>query len=198
MNNHVEIVDVGPRDGLQSQPQLVDTETKLELIKRLVGAGVRRLEVASFANPKRVPQMADADELVRRLPRHDGVAYIGLVLNEQGLARALDSAVDQLNCATVTTDTFCQRNQGKNASEMMQTVAAMANRAQQAKRFFGVTIAASFGCPFEGEVAPGRVAEIAAQLADIGVDEIASADSSGVAVPAHATHLVPSAQPGDW
>lgn len=194
MSTNVEIVDVGPRDGLQSQPELVDTETKLELIGRLADAGIRRMEVASFVNPKRVPQMADADEIVRRLPRRDGVSYIGLVLNEKGLARALDSAVDQVNCATVTTDTFCQRNQGKNAGEMLDTVIAMAQQAQAAKRFFGVTIAASFGCPFEGEVAPEQVVGIAARLADAGVDEIALADSIGVAVPSEVSRLVAQVQ----
>jgi hydroxymethylglutaryl-CoA lyase len=186
----VEIIDVGPRDGLQSQPQLVDTETKLELIGRLVDAGIRRLEVASFVNPKRVPQMADADAVVRRLPRREGVRYIGLVLNDQGLERALESGIEQINCATVTTDTFCQRNQGKTVAQMQAAVATLARRAQAAGRFFGVTIAASFGCPFEGEVDPGRVVGLARELVDLGVDEIALADSIGVAVPSDVSRLV--------
>lgn len=183
MAEHVEIVDVGPRDGLQSQPKIVDTDTKVALIERLIGAGIRRLEVASFVNPRRVPQMADALEVYERLPRREDVRYIGLVLNEKGLERALACGIDQVNCATVTTDTFCQRNQGKTATEMLEVVAAMAARAREAGRFFGVTIAASFGCPFEGEVAPERVREIAERLCDMGVDEIALADSIGVAVP---------------
>lgn len=187
---HVEIIDVGPRDGLQSQPRLVDTETKLEFIDRLVDAGIRRLEVASFVNPKRVPQMADAAEVVARLPRRAGVRYIGLVLNEKGLERALDSGVEQINCAAVTTDTFCQRNQGRSVDEMQAVIAALARRARAAGRFFGVTIAASFGCPFEGEVAPARVVEIARQLVDFGVDEIALADTIGVAVPSEVSALV--------
>lgn len=186
----VEIIDVGPRDGLQSQPRLVDTDTKVEFIGRLVDAGIRRLEVASFVNPKRVPQMADADAVVRRLPRRDGVRYIGLVLNEQGLERALESGVEQINCATVTTDTFCQRNQGKTVDQMQLAVATLARRAQDAGRFFGVTIAASFGCPFEGEVDPQRVVAIARELVDRGVDEIALADSIGVAVPSDVSRLV--------
>lgn len=187
---HIELIDVGPRDGLQSQPRLVDTATKLELITRLVDAGIRRLEVASFVNPKRVPQMADAAEVVAHLPQRAGVRYIGLVLNEQGLERALDSGIEQINCATVTTDTFCQRNQGRNVAEMQAVIEALARRARAAGRFFGVTIAASFGCPFEGEVAPARVVEIARQLADFGVDEIALADTIGVAVPSEVSSLV--------
>jgi hydroxymethylglutaryl-CoA lyase len=195
MADSVEIVEVGPRDGLQSQPRLVDTATKLELITRLVEAGVRRLEVASFVNPKRVPQMADADAVVAGLPRREGVRYIGLVLNEQGLERALASGIEQINCAVVTTDTFCQRNQGRNAAEMLEVVTAMAGRAREAGRFFGVTIAASFGCPFEGEVAPARVVDIARALAGAGVDEIALADSIGVAVPADVRRLVEAVRP---
>lgn len=186
----IEIIDVGPRDGLQSQPRLVDTDTKVELIERLVAAGIRRLEVASFVNPRRVPQMADADEVVRRLPRHDGVRYIGLVLNEQGLERALTSGVEQLNCAAVATDTFCERNQGRSVAAMQTAIAGLARRARDAGRYFGVTIAAAFGCPFEGEVPPARVVAIARELVDCGVDEIALADSIGVAVPSDVTRLV--------
>ena len=194
MNDMVEIVDVGPRDGLQSQPRLLDTETKIALIERLVDAGIRRLEVASFVNPKRVPQMADADEVVARLPRREGVNYIGLVLNEQGFERALQSGIEQINCAAVTTDSFCLRNQGKNTADMLDVIAAIARRAQDAKRFFGVTIAASFGCPFEGEVAPQTVVSIARRLVDMGVDEIALADSIGVAVPSDVKRLVEQVQ----
>ena len=139
--------------------------------------------------------MADADAVVAGLPRVPGVRYIGLVLNEQGLERALASGIEQLNCAAVTTDTFCRRNQGRDANEMLDVVAALARRAQDAGRFFGVTIAASFGCPFEGEVPPARVVAIAARLAGMGVDEIALADTIGVAVPSDVTRLIEAVQP---
>ncbi len=190
MGERVEIVDVGPRDGLQSQPQLLDTETKLMFIERLIEAGVRRLEVASFVNPKRVPQMADAEAIIARLPRRAGVSYIGLVLNEQGFERALTSGVEQINCAAVTTDSFCLRNQGKTSAEMLDVIAGLARRAQQEKKFLGVTIAAAFGCPFEGEVAPATVVAIAERLHALGVDEIALADTIGVAVPSEVKRLV--------
>ena len=98
MTNLIEIIDVGPRDGLQSQPKLLDTKTKLEFIGRLIDAGIRRMEVVSFVNPKRVPQMADTDELVPRLPKHDDVTYIGLVLNMKGFERAVASSIDEVNC----------------------------------------------------------------------------------------------------
>lgn len=195
MDKQVEIVDVGPRDGLQSQPKLLDTDTKVALIEHLIDAGIKRLEVTSFVNPKRVPQMADADEVVARLPRHEGVDYIGLVLNERGFERALASGIDQINCVAVTTDTFSQRNQGKTSAEMLDVIAGIAQRAQDARKFFGVTIAASFGCPFEGEVAPERVLEITRRLVDMGVDEIAYADSIGVAVPTDVRRLIELARP---
>ena len=195
MSEFVEIVDVGPRDGLQSQPKILDTETKLELIGRLIDAGMRRMEVASFVNPKRVPQMADADAVVAGLPRRADVQYIGLVLNARGFERALATDIDQINCVTVTTDTFCRRNQGTTATEMHATVADLARRAQAAQRFFGVSIAAAFGCPFEGEVDAAVVCDIARGLVDAGVDEIALADSIGVAVPSDVSNLIEQLRP---
>ncbi|MEM7542660.1 MAG: hydroxymethylglutaryl-CoA lyase [Pseudomonadota bacterium] len=190
----VEIVDVGPRDGIQSQPKILDTDTKVELITRLVGAGLKRMEVTSFVNPKRVPQMADAAEVLARLPQHDGVDYIGLILNEKGLDRALGSSVTQVNCAVVTTDTFCEKNQGRKADEMLAVTLDMIKRAKDAKMFFGVTIGATFGCPFEGEVDPARVAAIAQQLVDVGVDEISLADTIGVAVPSDVKRVLEAVQ----
>jgi len=190
MSNSVEIVEVGPRDGLQSQPTLIDTDTKIEFITRLVEAGVRRLEVASFVNPKRVPQMADADEVIARLPRRAGVSYIGLVLNMRGFERALATAIDQINSVAVASDTFCQRNQGVTSAEMYEAIRDMARAAQAAGRFFGVTVAAAFGCPFEGEVPPERVVEMVRRYADLGVDEIGIADTIGVAVPGQVARLV--------
>lgn len=186
----IEIVDVGPRDGLQSQPTLVDTATKIEFITRLVDAGVRRLEVASFVNPKRVPQMADADEVIARLPRRDGVHYIGLVLNQKGFERALASGIDQINSVAVASDTFCQRNQGVNSAEMFAAIREMAQAARVARRHFGVTIAAAFGCPFEGEVPASRVLDMAKACLDLGIDELALADTIGVAVPTQVADLM--------
>ena len=190
MQDSFEIIDVGPRDGLQSQPVLVDTDTKLELIGRLVAAGIRRLEVASFVNPTRVPQMADADEVIRRLPAVEGVAYIGLVLNQKGFERALDSHITQINSVDVASETFCQRNQGTTPAEMFKAIRQMAQEARAARRFFGVTIAASFGCPFEGRVDPDHVLDMVRRYADLGVDEIALADSIGVAVPSQVAAMV--------
>ena len=195
MSERAEIVDVGPRDGLQSQPKILDTETKLILIQRLIDAGIKRIEVVSFVNPKRVPQMADADDVITGLPKHDDVTYIGLVLNEKGFDRALTSGIDQINCVAVATDTFCQRNQGKTAGKMLDVIEGISIQAREASRFFGVTIAASFGCPFEGEVSPNVVGEIARRLADMGVDEISLADTIGVAVPSDVQRLIDVVRP---
>ncbi|MEM7469290.1 MAG: hydroxymethylglutaryl-CoA lyase [Pseudomonadota bacterium] len=199
MGEFVEIVDVGPRDGIQSQPTLLDTDTKVEFIERLIDAGLRRIEVASFVNPKRVPQMADVDEVVARLPERDDVAYIGLVLNQRGFERAVASGLTQINCTTVASETFCQRNQGASIAEMTQLIRDMVADSQKQNVFCGVTIGASFGCPFEGEIDPQFVADMAAELAGMGVDEIAFADTIGVAVPSDITRLInlAKAQVGD-
>ena len=190
MKDFVEIVDVGPRDGIQSQSILLNTDTKLAFIERLIDAGIRRIEVASFVNPKRVPQMADVDELVSRLQKRDKVKFIGLVLNRRGFERAMASGVDQINCTTVACETFCQRNQGASVEEMYDTIAQIVLEAQATKQFIGVTIAASFGCPFEGEIIPERVAEMARKFADLGVDEIALAATIGVAAPSAVSRLL--------
>lgn len=195
MSHAVEIVEVGPRDGLQSQPTLVDTDTKIEFITRLVEAGVRRLEVASFVNPKRVPQMADADDVIARLPRRPGVRYIGLVLNQRGFERAAASPIDQINSVAVASDTFCQRNQGVTSAEMYEAIRGMAREARAQGRFFGVTIAAAFGCPFEGEVPQDRVLKMVRRYADLGIDELALADTIGVAVPGQVSRMVEGVLP---
>jgi hydroxymethylglutaryl-CoA lyase len=111
MAEPIEIVEVGPRDGIQSEPTLLTTGQKLAFVGRLIDAGLRRIEVASFVNPKRVPQMADVDDLLAQLPRSEGVRYLGLVLNERGYDRALAARIDEVNCVVVASDTFNQRNQ---------------------------------------------------------------------------------------
>src|SRR5690606_2789770 len=115
----VELVEVGPRDGLQNEPGLVPTEQKVALIERLLGAGIRRLEVASFVHPERVPQMADAEAVVVALPDLDDVTYIGLVLNKRGALRALETRVHELGTVCLTTDSFGQRNQGQTSDQSL-------------------------------------------------------------------------------
>ena len=186
----VEIVEVGARDGLQNEPEIVSTATKVELIKAALAAGVRRIEVASFVNPRRVPQMADAEAVVAALPASGDATYIGLVLNERGAQRALLTAVDELGAVAVASDSFGVRNQGQTSQESVAVACEIVAMAKAAGRSGQVTISAAFGCPFEGEVDPAHVVEIAAQLAKAGPREIALADTIGVGVPTQVRDLI--------
>ncbi|WP_193608621.1 hydroxymethylglutaryl-CoA lyase [Nocardioides lijunqiniae] len=179
----VEIVEMSPRDGLQNEATVLSTADKLELVERAVRAGARRIEVTSFVNPSRVPQMADADELMAALPRPEGVRYAGLVMNQRGLDRALAGGVDEIDVVVVASDTFCRRNQGMSTAEACVTAASLVGQAREAGVFATVTVAASFGCPFEGEVPLARLREVVSRVVDTGPDELALADTIGVAVP---------------
>ncbi|TXH44862.1 MAG: hydroxymethylglutaryl-CoA lyase [Actinobacteria bacterium] len=189
---HITIVEVSPRDGLQNDPAQLSTGQKIELVERCVAAGVRRIEVASFVNPKRVPQMADAEAVIAGLPVGGGQSadYIGLVLNERGFERARQTALQEVNLVVMVTDEFSQRNQGMPTRGALDTVAKVAPLARAAGLVTSVTMSASFGCPYTGEVPVGRVADVAAEIAAIGVDEVAIADTIGVAVPADVRHRV--------
>lgn len=183
MNATVEIVEVSPRDGLQNESVVLSTEDKIELVERAVRSGARRVEVTSFVNPSRVPQMADADDVMAALPRHDGVSYAGLVMNRRGLDRALAAQVDEIDVVVVATDTFCDRNQGMTSAQACATAAELVQEARAAGVFTTVTIGASFGCPFEGEVPVAGLREVLTRVVDAGPDELALADTIGVAVP---------------
>lgn len=186
----IELVEVGPRDGLQNEPDLVPTATKLALIGRMVGYGARRIEVASFVHPARVPQMADAEAVVAGLPERDDCTYVGLVLNQQGLLRALATreggrrGIDQVGFVVVASDSFGQRNQGQTIAEALAETRAMLRLARAEGMPAQVTISVAFGCPFEGAVAPATVLAIAEELALESPLEIALADTIGVAAPA--------------
>lgn len=187
----IEFVEVGPRDGLQNEKILVSTADKLALIGRAIDAGARRIEVSSFVNPKRVPQMADAEEICAGLPQRDDVTYIGLVMNQRGAERAIaTSRIDQLGAVAVSTDTFAMANQGQTSDESVEAAKAVIELARSQGRTGQCTIAASFGCPFEGEVTESRIVEMAVAIAEAGPVEIALADTIGVANPAHVARLV--------
>ena len=178
----VEIIEVSPRDGIQNDSVILDTDVKLELIQRAVDAGVARIEVTSFVNPKRVPQMADADEVARELPRDVDTRFIGLALNRRGFDRAVDAGLDEVNFVVVATDTFNRRNQGV---ETFESAAAWKEIAGEAKGRIdaGVTIGAAFGCPFEGEVPISRLMQVVEAVMEAGPHELALADTIGVATP---------------
>ena len=186
----VELVEVGPRDGLQNEASVVSTATKVEFIRRAMAAGLRRIEVASFVNPRRVPQMADAEAVLAALPKSSGVHYIGLVLNAKGFDRALAAGCTEIGMAVVASNTFNERNQGATTDESIAAWLDMARRARSAGIRAQVTVSAAFGCPFEGEVPMSRVVDVARRVADAEPFEIALADTIGVGVPTQVTELV--------
>ena len=190
MSEFIEIVDVSPRDGLQSQPVTLSVDHKIELIKRLIDAGVQRLEAVSFVNPKRVPQMADAEEVVRGLPRRDDVSYIGLALNLRGFERAAACGVDEVKYAVVASDTFSMRNQGATTEQTMELVAEFTREVDATDMGKAVTVSAAFGCPFEGEIPMERVVNLVQRLAAMGYDEISLADTIGAAGPSDVAALI--------
>lgn len=187
----IEMVEVAPRDGLQNEKALVSTADKLALVERAIAAGSRRIEVTSFVNPKAVPQMADAEAVCEGLPERDDVTYIGLVMNARGAGRALATGrIDQLGAVSVATDTFAMANQGQTSDGSVEAAKEIITMAREAGKTGQVTIAASFGCPFEGEVAEERIVAMAIALAEAGPVEIGLADTIGVGNPAHVTSLV--------
>ncbi|HUG04654.1 MAG TPA: hydroxymethylglutaryl-CoA lyase [Steroidobacteraceae bacterium] len=185
----IGIVEVGPRDGLQNESTAVPTEVKVEFVRRAVDAGLKRIEVASFVSPRRVPQMADAEAVLQALPRRDDVRYIGLVLNRAGLDRAAAAGCAEIGMVVFTTDAFNRRNQGVDSAQSIRVWREIAAAARAAGIRAQVTISAAFGCPFEGEVAPSRVVEIAREVAEGAPFEIAIADTIGVGVPGQVTEI---------
>jgi hydroxymethylglutaryl-CoA lyase len=180
--DRVEIVEVSPRDGLQNERRALSTPEKVELIARARKTGVRRVEVTSFVRPDRVPQLADAAEVVAGLAGIDIVAS-ALALNMRGYDRAVGAGIGEINTVVLATDTFSRRNQGMSTADAIAVAGAMLERARSAGVRLTITIGASFGCPFEGEVSDERFAHVLARVADLGADEIALADTIGVAVP---------------
>ena len=179
----VSILEVGPRDGLQSEPEILPTEIKKEFITRTINAGIKNIEVTSFVHPKKVPQMADAEKLVESLPDRDDVTYIGLIMNQRGFERARDCGIDEVGMVIVSTDTYNMKNQNVVTQQSIDNWLDIASSAKSAGIRTSVVIACSFGCPYEGEVDPEHVASIAEQILQGEPDVIGLADSVGVAVP---------------
>jgi isopropylmalate/homocitrate/citramalate synthase len=182
----VTICDVGPRDGLQNEPEVLPAETRAELVDRLEAAGLPRIEAVSFVRADRVPHMADAEDVVARVQRRDGVELSGLVLNERGWERFAAAGLDRLNVTLAATETFNQRNGNASLAEAVERTEAILGAAGETPAT--VTISCSFGCPFEGRVDPGVVAELAERFR--GRTEVVLADTIGVATPAAVRSLV--------
>lgn len=190
VSQKISIVEVGPRDGLQSEPEILTTDVKIEFIRRAIAAGIRRMEVTSFVHPKRVPQMADAEDVIRGLPDRDDVIFIGLVLNRRGFERARDVNIDEIGMAVVASDTYNQRNQGVPTSESIKAWLDIAKDAKAAGIRANVMVSSAFGCPFEGEVSLKTVLDIVDQIAEGDPVELGIADSIGVAVPNQVTEMI--------
>lgn len=177
----VEIIEVSPRDGIQNEQKLLDLDTKLALIARAEAAGAARIEVTSFVNPRRVPQMADADEVAARLTK-GRAKHIGLALNFKGFERAAAAGLDEVNFVIVASDMFNRRNQGVGTEDSIAAWGEIA-AAARGRIAAGVTIGAAFGCPFEGEVPLSRLMRVVEAAIAHGPHEIALADTIGVATP---------------
>ncbi len=187
---HIDIVDVGPRDGLQNEDRRLSPEVRAQLCDRLAAAGVQRVEAASFVNPKKVPQMAGAEEVMAAIERHPGTSYAGLVLNERGYQRAVEAGVDEVRYAFPVTETFCKRNQNSTVADAADLASRLVERARLDGVRVSITLSAAFGCPFEGYVDPETVFDLAERVVDHGPDEIVLADTIGVGVPSQVRQLV--------
>jgi hydroxymethylglutaryl-CoA lyase len=189
----IEICEVGPRDGLQNEPKLVSTETKVELINKLIDSGIRIIEAVSFVNKKVVPQMADAEEVMRLVPKRDDVRYAGLVLSRSGLERALHTDVDFLHVVTTTSDSFNLRNAKRTVDQAVEELTKVIEEGATSKGVSGV-LGTAFGCPFEGEVLLSKVLNVAESFLKAGCTEITLADTTGMANPLQVQNVVSAFQ----
>ena len=188
------VCDVGPRDGLQNEARVLEPAVRAELCDQLAAAGVKRMEAASFVNPKLVPQMAGAEDVMSALHRKGGTSYAGLALNEKGYERAVAAGVDEVHYAFAATDEFGKRNQNATVEEGLRTALAVVARARADKVPVTVTISVAFGCPFEGPVPPERVLGLVERLMAVPPDEVCLADTIGVGVPPQVHELVRGAR----
>ncbi len=199
MSRPITIVEVGPRDGLQNEKAVLEPTVRADLVRRLEAAGARRIEAVSFVHPKYVPQMAGAEEVMAALPHEAGRSRIGLVLNSKGYDRALGT-VDEVNVAMSVTDGFGLKNQGLSVDQQVQMLAdivagrANADGAACETPSLSATLSCVWGCPFDGEVSAGQVADLVGRIADLGVAEIALADTIGVGNPWAVTQVVEAAR----
>lgn len=179
----IDICEVGPRDGLQSEPRIWSVDERVELIDRLSATGVKRIEAVSFVNPKRVPQMAAAEDVMAGVKRPDGVTFVGLALNLRGVERAIGAGVDEVRYVVVASETFNRKNQGSSIDDTLRSYRDMAGSVTAAGLRLSAVVAAAFGCPFEGEVALSKVTDLARVLVGEGAQDIYLADTIGAAVP---------------
>jgi hydroxymethylglutaryl-CoA lyase len=193
MTDRVRIYEVGPRDGLQNEATPIPLDTKVEFIERLASAGLREIEATSFVSPRAIPQLADADDLLQRLPRDVGVRYPVLVPNERGMARAEAAGADALAVFTAATDAFTERNIGMSVDESLAAFEPVLRRAEALGWWRRAYISTAFGCPYTGAVDPHRAVDVATRLLELGVDEVCFGDTIGVGVPSQVAVLTGAA-----
>ena len=196
----IQIVEVGPRDGLQNEKAVLSPEVRAEFTRRLEAAGARRIEAVSFVHPKYVPQMAGAEEVMADLPESPNHSRIGLVLNGKGYDRALGTAVDEVNVSLSVSEGFGVKNQGLTPDQQIEMLAAIvAGRANAEGAGEGIpslsaTLSCVWGCPFDGEISIDQVTDMVGRVAELGLKEIALADTIGVADPWSVTRKVEAAR----
>ena len=188
----ITLCDVGPRDGLQNDPVQLEPAQRAELVDRLATTGLPRIEAVSFVNPKAVPRMAGAADVMASIHRDPGVIYAALILNARGLDDALAADTDEIHVAYPLSNTFCRKNQNVTLDEATAIGRQLVEGAKAAGKRVTVTLGAAFGCPFEGPTDPGLVVEHARLAQDAGADEVILADTIGVAVPTQISSLVPA------
>jgi hydroxymethylglutaryl-CoA lyase len=193
MPDRVRIYEVGPRDGLQNEPTPIPLGTKVEFVERLANAGLREIEATSFVSPKAIPQLADADDLLPRLPRDAGIRYPVLVPNERGMVRAEAAGADALAVFTAATDAFTERNIGMTVDESLAAFEPVLRRAEELGWWRRAYVSTAFGCPYTGAVDPHRAVDVATRLLELGVDEVCFGDTIGVGVPAQVAVLTGAA-----
>ncbi|MFG6137351.1 hydroxymethylglutaryl-CoA lyase [Halomonas sp. B23F22_10] len=187
---HVRLVEVGPRDGLQNEPEAIDTGTKLALIDRLGAAGITHIEAASFVSPRWVPQMADHREVMHGLRRHQGVTYSALTPNLKGLEAALECGVDEVAVFGAASEAFSRKNINCSVAESLERFAPVLERAREANVRVRGYVSCVLGCPYEGEIAPARVAEVARALHEMGCYEVSLGDTIGTGTPLKAKRML--------
>jgi len=193
--NSVRLIEVGLRDGFQFETKVAPTELKLEIISELVQAGLKQIQVISFVNSKRVPQMADAEELIRRLPKQDGVIYSGLVLNTKGLERACRVGLEAVEISISASDTHSRKNTGMSLNEAILQGKEMIRRAKECNMHITAGVQCAFGCVYEGGIAEDRVLGIVSEFMSIGIDRISIADTTGMAHPLSIKSLIQKLMP---
>ncbi|PWA13123.1 hydroxymethylglutaryl-CoA lyase [Pueribacillus theae] len=186
----IQICEVGPRDGIQNEKKILTTEQKVELISKLIDAGIKKFEAVSFVNPKVVPQMADAEEVMKLVPKVNGVTYAGLVLSRSGLERALETSVDALHVVTATSDEFNLKNSRRTVNQAVEELTKVAEEGVAAGKKVAAVLATAFGCPFEGNVPVERVIKAAEAFLQAGATELTLADTTGMANPAQVADVV--------